>query len=743
MSNQTEILVALAGNPNCGKSTLFNALTGAHQHVSNYPGVTVEKKVGFAEIKGIRLKIVDLPGIYSLTAYSLEEIVTRNFLVDEKPHCVINIVDAVNLERHLYLTVQLLELGMSVILVLNMMDLAERYGIQIDKEKLSERLGIMVVPMVARTGKGKEELLEKIIQFRHSFDHLHRTGELLSYGPDIDPILDIMERIIVENKFLENIYPPRWVALKYLEEDQQIIDKGDTTNSSVSEQLKELSKNLTEHLMKTLDTYPEAIIADHRYGYISALLKKDVVRYPDRQNVRELTDRIDRVVTNRFFGPLIMVAILYGTYAFTFTYSQKPVEWLETFFKYLGFIIELHMPPGPLKSLMLDGIIGGLGAILGFAPIMMFMFFGIAFLEDTGYLARVAYMLDRIFRIFGLHGNSVMAFIVGGGIAGGCAVPGVMATRTLRSSRERLATILTTPFMNCGAKLPVYAIIISAFFPNHHARIMLLLTLIAWAAALFMAWLLRSTILKGPPTPFLLELPTYRLPTFKGLLIHTWERTWQYIKKAGTIILAISVLLWALMTFPGLSVEKKMNFDEKRVKLLNAIPPEFRRDVELNRIDGKNLPPEIIPLMEQLRAIDQEEALARFHSSFAGRLGRALTFITQYCGFDWRTNIAMLGGLAAKEVIISTMGTVYSLSNHDENIGLSKKLRQDPTWTKAKAWAFLLFVMLYSPCFATVVCIAKEAGGLRWAVFSIFFNTFVAFTVATLVYQGMRIIRIY
>lgn len=733
---ETELLIALAGNPNCGKSTLFNELTGSRQHVSNYPGVTVEKKEGVTEFNGLKLRIVDLPGIYSLTAYSLEEIVARNFLVDERPHCVINIVDALNLERHLYLTVQLLELGMPLVLALNMMDLAEKHGIQIDVEKLSQRLGVPVVPMVARTGKGKEELLKTVTSFCNAPSKGCLSGELLSYGPDIDPVLDTMEEIISANGFLKNLYPPRWVALKYLEEDEQVIQKGDEQNRALSEELKKISRNLTDHLMKTLDTYPEAIIADHRYGYISALLKKDVVQYPPSTNIRELTDKIDRVVTNRFVGPILMIAVLYAAYNITFTYSEKPVTWLESCFDMLASFLSRHLPSGPLQSLIVDGVVGGVGAVLGFVPIIILMFLCIAFLEDTGYLARVAYMLDRIFRTFGLHGNSVMAFIVGGGIAGGCAVPGVMATRTLRSSKERMATILTTPFMNCGAKLPVYAVIIAAFFPGHHSQIMVLLTILAWFFALIMAWVLRSTLLKGPPTPFLLELPTYRLPTFKGLIIHTWERTWQYIKKAGTIILAISVLMWTLMTLPGLPEDQKATLAKKQEVILQGLPEELKTKVKAGNLEKEKIPEEFKSTVDKLMQLKQEERWAIFYNSFASRLGRSLASITGLCGFDWRTNVALLGGFAAKEVIISTMGTAYSITDSENGGGLSGRLRNDLSWNTAKAWAFLLFVMLYSPCLATVACIAKETGSIKWAVFSVFFNTLVAFIVATVVYQG-------
>jgi len=723
-NSKKTILVALAGNPNCGKSTLFNALTGARQHVSNYPGITVEKKEGIAEYDHIKVKIVDLPGTYSLTAYSIEELVARNFIVDEKPDCVINIVDATNLDRHLYLTIQLMELGVPVVLALNMMDLAQKHGLEIDVEKLSKSLGIPVVPTVARTGQGTKELLKTVVGLPSRIQKSPLSGSFFSYGPDIDPVLDQMEEEITKNNFMTEKYPARWVALKYLEEDRQIIEKGDEINPQLSEKLKGYAKILEEHLAKTLDTYPEAIIADYRYGYISALLKHGILQSPAKIGSKEITDIIDKIVTNRFLGPMIMIFVLYLVYEFTFRYSEKPVQWFEIFFSYLAQIAESSLPPGLFRSLIVNGIIDGVGAVLGFVPIIVFMFLAIAFLEDTGYLARVSYMMDRIFRTFGLHGNSVMAFIISGGIAGGCAVPGVMATRTLRSSKERLATILTAPFMNCGAKLPVYAVIIAAFFPAHQARVMLVLTLIAWFVALGMAWILRSTILKGPPTPFLLELPTYRLPTFKGLMIHTWERTWQYIKKAGTIILAISVLLWALMTFPGMSPEQKKVFNQKKREIMNSGAPRENIERELERMK-----------------VEEQQAI--FMNSVAARIGKAMTTFTRWCGFDWRTNVAIFGGFAAKEVIISTMGTAYSLGDvTEENIPLSLRLRQDPSWNAVKAWAFLLFVMLYSPCIATVACIIKETGGFRWGAFAIVMNTMVAWVVSVVVYQGAKLLGI-
>lgn len=740
MNDPKPVLIALLGNPNCGKTTLFNAITGAHQHVGNYPGITVEKKEGLYRMDGTELRLVDLPGTYSLTAYSLEELVARDFLVQERPRVAINIVDASNLERNLYLTLQLLELGAPVVIALNMVDAASNRGIEIDAGELSRRLGLPVVPTVARTGRGKRELLETTVRL------MERNPEWkpleISYGPDVDPVLNHLEKEIREASFLVDLFPPRWTALKYLEADAQVIEKGRAVNLTLSDNMEAMAAQMSEHLEKTLDTYPEAIVADHRYGFISALLKGGVLKRTGETDRLFLSDQIDRVLTQRFLGPVLMMLILYLVYQFTFNYSTVPVNWIAGGFAALAGFMESVLPPGPLKSLIISGVIDGVGGVIGFVPLILFMFLAIAFLEDTGYLARVAYMLDRVFRSFGLHGSSVMAYIISGGIAGGCAVPGVMATRTLRSSRERMATLLTAPFMNCGAKLPIFAMLIAAFFPARHAEMMFLLTILSWTAALLLAKAIRSTILRGPSTPFLLELPPYRLPTFKGLLIHTWERTWQYIRKAGTIILAISILFWALMAYPSLSPGMKSPFEEKRQAVLSGLPEDLRASLPgTSKEDGDgSFPAPVAAAVKELRSIDGEEALAALKHSFAGRIGSFLEPVTRFCGFDWRTNVALVSGFAAKELIVSTFGTAYSMGRVERgrDIPLAGQLASDPLWSPLRAFALIVFIMLYAPCFATVVCIVKESGTWRWGLFSMLFNTAVAFAMAAAIYQGGR-----
>ncbi|MHC1745099.1 MAG: ferrous iron transport protein B [Syntrophobacteraceae bacterium] len=731
-----DTLIALAGNPNSGKTSLFNAITGARQHVANFPGVTVERKEGFVRLDGRELRLVDLPGTYSLTAYSLEELVARNMLTLEHPRVVVNIVDASNLERNLYLTVQLFELGIPVIIALNMVDVAEGRGIEINADELSKRLQVPVVPTIARSGKGMDDLLGAVLQIA---DRGVAPSPLnLSYGPDIDPVLDTMESSIAAAGLLTDQVPARWTALKYLEADEEVTRKGRELNPGLSAELEKQVERVADHLMKTLSTYPEAIIADHRYGLISSLLKSGVVKRQHDADRLYLSDKIDRVVINRFFGPLIMGLVLYALYSFSFTYSEIPVGWLESGFKLLSELVESILPPGHLRSLVTKGIIEGVGGVLGFVPIIVFMFFGIAILEDSGYLARMAFMLDRVFRVFGLHGNSLMAFIVGGGIAGGCGVPGVMATRTLRSSRERLATILTVPLMNCGAKLPVYALLIGAFFAEREAQMMMLLTVISWSMALLVSKFLRSTLLKGPSTPFLLELPPYRLPTLRGLLIHTWERAWLYVRKAGTILVAVSAIFWAFMTFPELPEAEKAVLDARRSALVAELPEDLRTVALEGNLPKESDAENVLEIRAKLLGVDREEAQAALKNSVAGRMGTSLETLTQFCGFDWRTNVALVGGFAAKEMLVSVLGTAYSMGEVDpeEDTPLRERLAQDPAWSPLVAFTLILFSMLYVPCVVSVVCLAREAGSWKWGFFSAAFNTLLAFVVAILVYQG-------
>ncbi len=718
--------IAFAGNPNSGKTTLFNTVTGSHHHVGNYPGITVERKEGTIKFADSQLNIIDLPGCYSLTAYTQEELVSRQVLVEERPDVVVNVVDATKLERHLYLTVQFLELGIPVVVALNMMDDVRSKGITINVEALSEALNSAVCPTVARNGEGKQELLHQAIL---SSEQHHGAWQplRLSYGPDVDPVLDEMEQLIAKRSFLTTRYPARWTAIKFLEGDDDLIEKGAVDHQTTTE-LQQIVENLRVHCEKTLHTFPEAIIADYRYGFIHALLRKDVLTIPTTDARLDITDNLDKVLTHRVLGPSIMMFMLYAMFQITFALGDYPMQLLNRLFTLIADLAKTIVPPGHFQSMLVSGVIDGVGGILSFVPLIMIMFIMIAFLEDSGYMARVAYMMDKVFRTFGLHGSSVMPFIISGGIAGGCAVPGVMAARTLRSPREKLATILTAPFMPCGAKIPVFILLIGAFFAEYRALIMFSITLVAWIMALLVARLLRSTLIRGESTPFVMELPPYRWPTLQGVMIHTWERTAEYIKKAGTVILAISILLWAGMTFPGPSEQQLEAYQHQKQQLQVAISHS-------NTTQQRQI------LDISLGQLESQHSATILKNSAAGQLGTMLEPISKLAGFDWRTNIALLGGVAAKELIVSTLGTAYSLGEVESanTTTLSQRIAADPQWNKVAAISAMLFVLLYAPCFVTLVVMARESSW-KWACFALIFNSSIAFLLATLVYQiGIRL----
>ena len=622
-----EVRIALAGNPNCGKTTAFNEYTGTHQHVGNYPGVTVDKKEGYVSIDGVEVLMVDLPGTYSLTAYSQEEIVTRAVLApekaEEKPMAVVDLVDTSALERNLFLTVQIMEMGLPVVLACNMMDEARKAGIQVDTKELGKQLGIPVVATVARSGEGLKDALREAIAFG-------RRGSAplnISYGPDLDPVLTKMERLLAEKGLLTDRYPARWIALKVLENDSEILRQVERM-PDVAAQLRADRETVADHLRDTLQTSPEAIIADYRYGFIRGVLRSGAVRRESAKDRLELSDKLDKVLTNTLFGPLIMLGVLYAMFQLTFVIGAYPQGWVEDGFGWLGETVSALMPDGFLKSLIVSGVIDGLGGVMSFVPLIIIMFTLVAILEDFGYMARMAYMLDRVFRAFGLHGASVMPFIIAGGIAGGCAIPGVMATRTLRSPKEKLATLLTLPYMACGAKLPVFLLLVGVFFPENPARTMFLLTLAGWAAALLMARLMRSTIIRGESTPFVMELPPYRVPTLRSVVTHCWERTWMYLKKAGTVLVAVSILIWASMTFPTLDPEQ-------------AAPLETQIAALQEKVDALPEGDEArTPLEEELAAVQATLAEESLQHSWAGRLGMAIEprglRLAHGRGSDWR-----------------------------------------------------------------------------------------------------------
>ena len=720
-SGDRPLRIALAGNPNCGKTTVFNAYTGARQHVGNYPGVTVDRKEGPVRHGQENVTLVDLPGTYSLTAYSQEEIVARAELASGNVQAVINVVDASALERNLLLTVQMLEMGLPVVLACNMMDEARKAGIHIDIDRLSHMLGIPVVSTVARNGEGLKEAMSEAVR-------LAKAGERhvleVNYGADVNEGIMAMQAIIEREKLLPK-YAARWIAVKLMEGDPELRQELRAANATAAQEMEGICRRVADHIRTGHSVSMESHITDARYGFIRGLLRDGVIRQDAGKDRLALSDKLDKVLTNAFFGPLIMLVVLYAVFQITIEIGAYPQGWVEDACGALGELFAGIIPEGDLQSLVVDGIIGGVGGVLSFAPLIVIMFALIAFMEDSGYMARIAYMMDRVFRAFGLHGASVMPYVISGGIAGGCAIPGAMATRTLRSPKEKLATLLTLPYMSCGAKLPVFLLLAAAFFGSQAPTVMVLIMLSGWVFALLVARLLRSTIIRGEATPFVMELPPYRLPTLFSVLMHCWERTWMYVKKAGTVILAISIIIWAGLTYPKLSDEEAAAFDA-RIEALNA-----QREA-LPEGDAARA-----ALEEQVTRLEEDKGAAELAHSFAGRLGKLIEPVTAPAGFEWRTDIALLAGIAAKEAVVSTLGTAYSLGDVDpeDATPLESLLQATPGWSKATALSLMLFVLLYSPCFVSLVVIQREAGGWRWLFFSLFFNTALAYVVAVAAYQ--------
>ncbi len=554
----------------------------------------------------------------------------------------------------------------------------------------------------------------------------------ISYGPDIDPVLEKIQGKIETDSFMTDSYPARWLAIKYIEGDMEVIDKGRKTGD-LGKELEQLVAELTDTLKKTRNTYPEAIIADYRYGFINGLMKKGIISRADEGRFGK-SDSIDKILTNRILGPIIMFAMLYSMFWVTFTLGATPQGWVESFFGLISSGVEVILPEGLLRSMIIDGAIAGVGAVMGFTPLIAIMFLMLVYLEDLGYMGRVAYMLDKVLAIFGLHGASVMPFIVSGGIPGGCAVPGVMAARTLRSPRERLATIFTAPFMVCGAKTTAFILITAAFFPGHETGAMFVIVLLAWFFALMVSWILRHTLIKGAPTPFIMELPPYRLPTLYGVLNHTWERVWQYMKKAGTVILAVSILMWVLMTFPQLPEDQAGQFEVQKASV------EEKYQTVAN---GGDLSEEYVEKMaDELQTITDDETETTLAYTVAGRMGKGLESVTRYAGFPWQANVALLGGFAAKEVFVSTMATAYSMGSRVDDdgnsIALAKHIAADPAYDRATVYSMIVFLLLYAPCMVTVAVMIRETSW-KWAMLALWGSLIGAYGLSVVVYQVTKL----
>jgi len=699
-----ELTICLVGNPNSGKTSLFNFLTGGHQQVGNYAGVTVEKKWGRLRGEYGPMRVVDLPGTYSLNALSEEERVARRFLLEDKPTLVVDVVDASNLERNLYLAIQLHELEVNLLIALNMADMARADAPDIDLRRLSELLAAPVVETVGHRGKGIGDL-SRIMREQGLGE---RESLRVDYGEELEAEIASLVEILEREEAL--IMPPRYAAIKLLEGDEEVYEQV-LEHAREHEAVLSLLHEAEARLARLFQDPPAILIGDRRYGFAAGIAREVVLRAPRPDRVTQ-SERIDAVLTHRVLGLPLFLAFMYGLFFLTFAVGDPMMSGIEWLFDRLGTGIAAIWPEGHvnwLRSLLIDGIIGGVGGVLVFLPNILLLFLGISLLEDTGYMARAAFIMDKVMHRFGLHGKSFIPMLIGFG----CTIPAIMATRTLPSRRDRIVTMMILPFISCGARLPIFLMLIPAFFPRvWHAPILWGLYLLGIGLGLVMARVLGKTMLKGADTPFVMELPPYRMPTRRSVLLHVWGRSWMYLRKAGTIILAISVLLWILMSFPRLPESQSAGAAVSGVAIQTSGQSVVRD------------------------AVEAEEAVlaSALEYSIAGRIGHAIEPLTNPLGFDWRINTAFLGAFAAKEVFVAQMGIIFALGEVDES---SDRLREilARNYTPLQGMSILIFALLATPCMATVAITRRESGRWGYALLQWGGMTAMAWLLSFLVFQ--------
>lgn len=691
MKKRKVINVALVGNPNCGKTSFFNFVSGAHERVGNYSGVTVDAKEGTTTFEGYQLNIVDLPGTYSLSAYSPEELYVRKQLVEHTPDIILNVIDSSNLERNLYLTTQLVDMHLSIVCALNMFDETEKRGDKVDYDKLSELFGIPMIPTVFKTGRGVDDLLRMVIKLYEGnedeeshYRHIH-----IYHGHEIENGISHIQKYLKTDASLRPRYSTRYLGIKLLEGDKD-IEALIKTLPNANEILKAKDQAAARVKEETLED-SETAIMDAKYGFIHGALKEASFETGDNKDTYLMTHYLDRAITNKYLGFPIFIAMIWLMFEVTFSLGQYPMDWIESFVGWVGEMVGSSMPEGPLKAMITDGIIGGVGSVIVFLPQILILYFFISFMEDSGYMARAAFIMDKLMHKMGLHGKSFIPLIMGFG----CNVPAVMATRTIESKRSRLITMLILPMMSCSARLPIYIMIIGTFFARQYqSMVMFSLYIIGIVMAVLISRLFSKYLISGEDTPFVMELPPYRFPTAKAMARHTWEKGKQYLKKMGGIILVASIIVWALGYFPH---------------------------------------------NDQLSQREQQE------QSYIGMIGKTVEPVFRPQGFDWKLDVGLISGIGAKEIVASTLGVLYA---DNESVADDSDADNDSTKysllhtqmtadgiTPLAAYCFLLFVLLYFPCIATIAAIKSETGSWKWALFAAGYTTVLAWITSAVVYQ--------
>jgi ferrous iron transport protein B len=728
-----KIVVAIGGNPNSGKTTIFNELTGSRQKVGNWGGVTVEKIEGSVNYNGYGIVFVDLPGTYSLSAYSLEEIIARNFIVDEKPDVVVDILDAGNLERNLYLAVQLIELGGRFIFVLNMADMASRQGLVIDPGKISAFLGGPVLFTVGNRGVGVKAILDKVVEI-YQEKELKTRPIKVAYGDELEEEIQKIGRRINLDKGLRDIYPQRWLSVKLIENDSDAYAKVKTTARNPEAIEKQVFKS-RQHLKGIFNEEPETIVTDQRYGFISGLLQESVTL--GEKKAEDLSQKIDKILTNKFLGIPLLVFFIWLMFQITFNVGSYPMAWMEQGINWLERGISILLPDGLVRSFLVDGIIGGVGGVVVFLPNILLLFLIISIFEDTGYMARAAFVMDRVMHVIGLHGKSFISMIMGFG----CNVPAIMATRTLENEKDRILTILINPLMSCSARLPIYVLIAGAFFGRKAGNAIFLLYALGVVLAIIIGRLFKKTLFRGESEPFVMELPPYRIPTLKSVVIHMWDRAMLFLRKMGKIILLGSVVIWFLSSFP-VDREYKKEY-ESRIQAIarkyeivsdnSSLAGGKKEKLLSERFSSEQLArkqPDNQQLARELKDLNREKKQREVYYSFIGRIGRGIEPFFKPLGFSWREGVALITGFVAKEVVVSTLGVLYS-GGEDEELG--SVIRERSGLTPISAFAFLVFVLIYTPCLATVAVIRRETGSRKWTLLSIGYQITLAWVMAFLI----------